>query len=256
MKIRMISKMLAYMLICTIVLGGASGCQNGGNTMKVIPLTYPSDTVTTIEKLNLDEGEYIRKGRGAASYVGNGDKTYPTLVLSPYYSLTVNGEEVPVYATVVYVGSESECALHSFAMIDADIPENSSIKVNLRALRYPLKQAIVRPESLGLTPTVDGDTVSATITAHGDYTFLMNDEDSDISQYNAFTLFVREYRDEEKEIRTYQEQYGEKNVHVWEPGTYQIDYINVENSTPRRSCQPSCPASMVPCPAITMLNFL
>ena len=30
MKIRMISKMLAYMLICTIVLGGASGCQNGG----------------------------------------------------------------------------------------------------------------------------------------------------------------------------------------------------------------------------------
>ena len=65
MKIRMISKMLAYMLICTIVLGGASGCQNGGNTMKVISLTYPSDTVTTIEKLNLDEGEYIRKGRGS-----------------------------------------------------------------------------------------------------------------------------------------------------------------------------------------------
>lgn len=230
MKIRMISKVLAYMLICTIVLGGASGCQNGGNTMKIIPLTYPSDTVTTIEKLNLDEGEYIRKGRGAASYVGNGGKTYPTLVLSPYYSLTVNGEEVPVYATVVYVGAESECALHSFAMIDADIPENSSIKVDLQALRYPLKQAIVQPESLGLTPTVSGDTVSATITAHGDYTFLMNDEDSDVSQYNAFTLFVREYRDEEAEIRAYQKQYGEKNVHVWEPGTYEIDYINVENS--------------------------
>lgn len=218
------------MLSCTVFAGLASGCRIGGSKVKIIPLTYPTDTVTTIEKLHLDEGEYIRKERGAASYIGNSGKTYPTLVLSPYYSLTVNGEEVPVYATVVYVGADAECALHSFAMIDAEIPENSSIEITLRALRYPLKQAIVRPESLGLTPTVSGDTISATITAHGDYTFLMNDEDSDVSQYNAFTLFVREYRDEEAEIRAYQKQYGKENVHVWEPGTYEIDYINVENS--------------------------
>ena len=230
MKIRMISKMLACMLSCTVFSGLMSGCRVSKNKVKVVPLTYPSDTVTTIDKLQLDEGDYIRKGRGAASYTGNGGKPYPTLVISPYYSLTVNGEEVPVYATVVYVGTDGECALHSFAIIDAEIPENASIDVTLQALRYPLKQAIIRPESLGVTPSVNGDTVSAAITAHGDYTFLMNDEDSDVSQYNAFTLFVRKYRDEEAEIRAYQKQYGEENVHVWEPGTYEIDYINVENS--------------------------
>ena len=76
-------------------------------------------------------------------------------MISPYYSLTVNGEEVPVYATVVYVGTDGECALHSFAMIDAEIPENASIDVTLQALLYPLKQAIIRPESLGVTPSVN-----------------------------------------------------------------------------------------------------
>ena len=222
-------KMLICVLI-SVVFVAASGCVNGGSNIKIVPLIYPSDTVTTIEKLNMDEGEYIRKGRGAASYTGNGGKPYPTLVISPYYSLAVNGQDVPVYATVVYVGADAECALHSFAVIDAEIPENSSIGIVLKALRYPLHKAIVLPESLGLTPSVNENTVSATITAHGDYTFLMNDEDNDISQYNAFTLFVRKYRDEEAEIRTYQKQYGDENVHVWEPGTYEIDYINVENS--------------------------
>jgi hypothetical protein len=196
----------------------------------IIPIVYPSDSVKTIKELGMDDGTYIRKNRGSYSYLGNSGHKEPTLVISPDYTLTINGQAIPVYSTVVYLGSSEECALHSYAIVDVKKNDIMKLDVILTAQRYKLNKATILPASLKTTPMVNGNNVTATISKYGDYSFLMNDEESEISQFNAFTLFVREYADEETEIKKYKTTYGEENVKVYEPGTHYIDYIDIKES--------------------------
>ncbi len=232
--------MVTGVLVSAQILFLACGCGSGvtpsgestsrSGDLDIVPTVYPADTVKTIAGLGLEEGTYIRSRRGSASYTGNSGHDEPTLVVSPYYSLTINGTEIPVYATIVYVGADSECALHSFAIVDVKSAENMRLDVRLKAERYDLRKAAILPASLKTAASVEGDTVSASITGYGDYSFILNDEDSDESQYNSFTLFVREYADEDAQIAAYKAEYGEENVTVYDAGTHLFDYINVEKS--------------------------
>ena len=235
---------VVFCIVILLQLVAVAGCKRGGDTSSlsessqltsssgseediIVPLTYPSDSVCTIEQLGMKEGDYIRKNRGPYSYQGNSGHEEPTVIVSPYYTLKINDKAIPVYSTVVYVGLDGECALHSYAMIELRPEQAGSIDIVLNAVKYDLEEAIVLPESLGIVPEIFGSEIRASVSDTGDYTFLMNDEDSDVSQYNAFTLFVRDYNDEEEEIAKYIDQYGADNVKIYEAGTHLIDNIHI-----------------------------
>ena len=224
-------------LIVMMQIPALSGCRGSDPASVVssivagdiIPTVYPSDTVRNIKELGIKEGDYIRKNRGSFTYKGNSGHEEPSLVISPYYTLSIDGQEIPVYSTIVYVGTDGECALQSFSIIELRDTIDVDIDVALTAQRYPLENAVVLPESRNVEPVIDGDIVRASISDYGNYSFLMNDEDNEVSQYNAFTLFVREYVDEDEEIAGLKAEYGEANVTIYESGTHLFDYINIEN---------------------------
>ena len=132
------------------------------------------------------------------------------------------GSRSPCIGTLSYRGASNQGAIHSYTTIqvqDAALPLQVQISSGILAFTH----AIVLPATLGVTPTVAGGTVSATLTRTGAYTFLVNNA----SQEYAYTLFVRSHVDEAAEIAEYRRLYGTNGVIVYEPGLHAVDYINI-----------------------------
>ena len=87
------------------------------------------------------------------------------IVVCQYYTLKVNGKEVPVYTTRCTNGT------HSFAWIDVKgAPEEFTLDVEL-ITEKKYSGVVVLPEKSGVKAELVDKTVTATITAYGDYSF-------------------------------------------------------------------------------------
>lgn len=87
------------------------------------------------------------------------------IVLCQYYTLKVNGKEVPVYTTRCTNGT------HSFAWIDVKgAPEEFTLDVEL-ITEKKYSGVVVLPEKSGVKAELADKTVTAKITAYGDYSF-------------------------------------------------------------------------------------
>lgn len=99
-------------------------------------------------------------------------------IISPYYTLTVNGQEVPCYSVRTSRGA------HSFAMLDAT---DESFPLDLQIdTKVDAEQFRVMPLSAGVTAQTEDRTVTAQLAALGNYTFVPDD---DITR--VLTVFVR-----------------------------------------------------------------
>ena len=181
----------------------------------------------------MTEDQYCNDKRGSFSYEGNSGHPEPTLVVSPHFTLQIADVEVPVYATVVYVGEHSDCALHSYAIVESDLRTPEGVFQNMLDIRLDVcnpkhERVIVLPHNPSVDVRMDSGIVHSQIGAPGDYTFVLTDADGTIDQYHSVTLFLRGYRDEDKEIRDYKEKYGEENVTVWEAGVHYVDHMEIE----------------------------
>ena len=87
------------------------------------------------------------------------------IVLCPYYTLKINGKEVPVYTTRCTNGT------HSFAWIDVKgDADEFLLDVELTtAKKY--SSVVVLPEKSGVKAELSDKTVKAKITTYGDYSF-------------------------------------------------------------------------------------
>lgn len=188
-------------------------------------LEYPEEAIITLEEAGLTEQELV--GRASAElpeYVQSGGyEDINGITISPYYTAKVSGEEIPVYASVVFIRVDDTGTLHSFSEIYVDPNEDFSFNIEITGADVALKNAIVLPESHGVKALCENNTVTASINKTGVYTFLFNDA----NQYYGYTLTVREKVDEDKEIAEYIEQYGEDSVWVIDKGVYQYDYVNL-----------------------------
>lgn len=179
-------------------------------------LSYPAEAVSPFAADVLD-----RVGDGDGYDVNDGyDGT--SLFVSPYWRLSVNGEEIPLYASLSY---DRECGgvLSSYQYIFPE-EENFVLDVGLTFVD-DLANGICLPEYEGVSVGISGKKLTARLDHKGIFTFLVNNDD----QRSAVTLFVREYRDEEAEIADYREQYGEENVTVFDKGYYELDELSLEN---------------------------
>ncbi len=188
-------------------------------------LQYPDEAIVTLEEANLTEQELV--GRASAElpeYVQSGGyDDINGVLISPYYTVKVDGTEIPVYASVVFIRVDDTGTLHSFSEIYVDPSTDFSFNVEITGADVKLNNAIVLPEKNGVTADCKNNTVTASINKTGNYTFLFNDA----NQYYGYTLMVREKVDEDKEIAEYIEKYGEDNVWVLDKGVYQYDYVNL-----------------------------
>lgn len=188
-------------------------------------LEYPEEAIITLEEAGLTEQELV--GRASAElpeYVQSGGyEDINGITISPYYTAMISGEEIPVYASVVFIRVDDTGTLHSFSEIYVDPNEDFSFNIEITGADVALRNAIVLPESHGVKALCENNTVTASINKTGVYTFLFNDA----NQYYGYTLTVREKVDEDKEIAEYIEQYGEDSVWVIDKGVYQYDYVNL-----------------------------
>lgn len=188
-------------------------------------LEYPEEAIITLEEAGLTEQELV--GRASAllpEYVQSGGyDDINGITISPYYTAKISGKEIPVYASVVFIRVDDTGTLHSFSEIYVDPNEDFSFNIEITGADVELKNALVLPETHGVKAQCEDNTVTASISKTGVYTFLFNDA----NQYYGYTLMVREKVDEDKEIAEYMEKYGEDNVWVIEKGVYQYDYVNL-----------------------------
>ena len=188
-------------------------------------LEYPEEAIITLEEAGLTEQELV--GRASAllpEYVQSGGyDDINGITISPYYTAKISGKEIPVYASVVFIRVDDTGTLHSFSEIYVDPNEDFSFNIEITGADVELKNALVLPETHGVKAQCEDNTVTASISKTGVYTFPFNDA----NQYYGYTLMVREKVDEDKEIAEYIEKYGEDNVWVIEKGVYQYDYVNL-----------------------------
>lgn len=188
-------------------------------------LSYPDEAIVTLEEAGLTEQELV--GRASAElpeYVQSGGyDDISGITVSPYYTAKVSGEEIPVYASVVFIRVDDTGTLHSFSEIYVDPDEEFSFNIEITGADVTLENAIVLPESHGVGAYCKNNTVTASINKTGIYTFLFNGA----NQYYGYTLMVREKTDEDAEIAAYIEEYGAENVWVVDKGVYYYDYVNL-----------------------------
>lgn len=187
-------------------------------------LEYPENAIVTLEEAKLTEQELV--GRASAElpeYVQSGGyDDINGITVSPYYTAKVSGEEIPVYASVVFIRADDTGTLHSFSEIYVDAGKDFSFNIEITGADVSLNNAVVLPESHGVEAQCKNNTVTASISKTGIYTFLFNGA----NQYYGYTLMVREKIDEDAEIAEYIEEYGEDNVTVLDKGVYEYDYVN------------------------------
>ena len=188
-------------------------------------LEYPVQAVKTLEENGITEAELKARasdGDGGVYVEAQGYTDINGIVISPYYTAKIDDTAVPVYSATVYLGSTHEGELHSFCEIYIEEGETFSLNIQLESKDLKIRNAICLPQSLGVSPTCKGGTMTATITDFGMYTFLFNEA----SQKAAYTLFVREKVDTEAEIEKYAAQYGRNNMIVLDKGVHYFDYLS------------------------------
>lgn len=239
MKQRIIAAALAVIMIATLAC-----CDFGQNSNTYeedemsgtfINTEFADGIIPTAETLGISISEYLHgEDKGGFSYSGNRGVDELSVIFSPYFTLTVNGISVPVYATIVHDGTSQHNLLASFAIIEVRERE-FSLKTELSSVGSRVRRATVLPAANGISPNVDRKgTVKFTVREFGNFNVLTSstssdDFSSDYARNHSFTLFVREYVDEEAEIAAYKKEFGEENVTVYEPGLHVFDYINISS---------------------------
>lgn len=99
------------------------------------------------------------------------------MIVSPYYTLTANGTDVPCYAVRTRYGA------HSFAMIDV---REDVFPIELSAgVLVDFRGAAILPESYGVEAQVSDHTVTAKVESCGNYTFILNKD-----KEQTLTVFI------------------------------------------------------------------
>lgn len=181
-------------------------------------LSYPNEAVTEFTPEILKRGINTHDADAVKGYDDTG------LYISPYWTCFVEGKQVDAYASLSYDYKTNIGVLHSFSCVWTVIPE-SGISVELESINVPVSNAVILPESNGVACMIEDNKVVFNIKSYGSYTCLINND----SQEYAFTLFIKEYTDENAEIEAYKQQYGNDRVLVFDKGYYEKDKIDFEN---------------------------
>ena len=205
------------MLLCFAISLGGAACGSGGNSSDGDGSSGTSAAPAEANcRIYPTQYEGIRSLADSEvnAYAGEAATNLPVengVVYSPYYSLTINGEDVPVYATRTANG------IHSFAYVDVEVTDESkafALNAEVTTLsasgvlseRNPV--VVVLPESSGVAAEIGENKITSVIRDFGSFSFAFNRNPDE-----ALTLFVTEKEDTDA-------LFGDYAVREIEPGDY------------------------------------
>ena len=151
--------MVMFMAVGMFGCKGNETQSSGGNSANTQFSAFSYTKAQAVADMESYKNEVSVDGKKNNAPVENG------IVLCQYYTLKVNGKEVPVYTTRCTNGT------HSFAWIDVKgAPEEFALEVEL-ITEKKYSGVVVLPEKSGVKAELSDKTVTATITAYGDYSF-------------------------------------------------------------------------------------
>ena len=168
-------------------------------------LEYPEEAIKSLSSAGLTNTSFTKRADDDGDELYTNAQGYQDIngiIESPYFTVHVENEWVPVYATSVFVGSTQKGALHSFCEIYVDTSKDFSLSFQLNTRGFIMNNVTILPRSLDFKPIYQNTLLNGKITQLGTYTFVFNNDD----QEHGFTIFVRELVDEEAEIKKYQNQ--------------------------------------------------
>ena len=225
---KLFSKIMAGVL-CALACAGLAACGGIGGGSKTLSEYQTTDyTAGTVafDDMGTYEGE-VRIGNDCnMNAVENG------MIISPYLTCKVNGKDVDVYASRCWWGA------HSYSFIDVTSEGDICLEVEL-TLAKTRKKVVVLPTYKGVEATLDGKTVTTTVTDTGSYSFAFDDKED-----RGFTLIVKRapklevpegYTVKEFEPGTYtaaQTTFTEENtVYYFKKGNYEIEGISLPSNS-------------------------
>ncbi len=182
-------------------------CDHGGEElfMEFTHLTYPAEAVKKAEDWGLSVEKITAradKNDDDIYEANNGYQDANGVFISPYYTVKVDGNSVPVYGALTYIGTTATGAIHSFSEIYIEKGEYCTFEIEIASGTLNITDAKVLPESYGEEVVVSGGKATAILSGFGAHTFLFNGE----NQAYTYTIFVREEIDEDAEIAALREQ--------------------------------------------------
>ena len=219
------SLILFLLTLFSVVLFACDDDSNNSNSTKFTSITYQG--IKSVDDINVYHSEVRKNGKNNDDPVENG------VVNCPYYTLKINGIDVPVYST--------RCAesVHSFVWIDVDKNE-TSIELNVElTLKKSHKDVVVLPEKSGVLANLEGNVVTATINDLGSFSFAF-----DKKVEEALTIYVAKeeqlnapssYSKIEFSPETYSSSdtsfSEEETVYYFKKGVYEISSISIPSNS-------------------------
>ena len=170
-------KIIASVLSAVMLVGSLSGCSFlGGDSgavssssnkpkpeptyqLEVTPTVYETDKIVTAEQTQAGSFDAWLAQSQSREAMEN------SIIKSPFHTLTVNGEEVPVYTARTLRGA------HSFAWIDGEKTRKDwYIDVELTT-KEAYGKCVALPESTGVDVSVEENTYTCKLTEFDTYTF-------------------------------------------------------------------------------------
>ena len=167
-------------------------------------LEYPTEAIVNPSDVGLSMDNFLARADadGDELYVNaQGYQDINGIVESPYFTIHVEKQEIPVYGTTTFVGTTQKGALHSFCEIYVDTSKPINLSLQLNTHGFIINQVKIMPSRLDFNPIYQNTILNGTITELGTYTFVFNKDD----QEHGLTIFVRELVDEDAEIKKYQD---------------------------------------------------
>ncbi len=138
----------------------------------------------------------------------------PGIIVSPYFTMTANGVEIPVFAERTANGP------HNLAYIEvAGAAEDGSFALDVEiGMHTERTNPVVLPESSGVAASVNGKTTTARITAYGSYTFTYDKGSGNDGSQLPLTVMVKPPE---------QSEYANYKTREIEPGTYPLGELQL-----------------------------
>lgn len=210
------TKILTVCLCATLSLSAMFvGCESNPDGGEKV------DKNCTIEYARYEGLSTLASAEEIAEYESDVSTNLPDengVIVSPHYTLKINDETVPVYAT------RSAGGVHSFAYIDVRLTDKTKgflldVEINGSELSTVFNKrpngkepsVAVLPESAGVTASITNKTVKTQIKKYGSFSFAFN-----VSPEEALTLVVKP----EEDVPSI---FGEKNINYIEAGDYTGD---------------------------------
>lgn len=167
-----IFKCLPFLLSCAVL--SITGCNKKENENNVPLSAFEYTSYENIATLTDSEvSAYIQSVEDNGA-VDNG------IINSPYHTLKINGQDVPLYATRTANG------IHSFTYIHVN-EDKANLSVEITSLKKKFTSVEILPLSSGVTGTVKDNVTKTLLTKTGSYSFAFDKK----SQYPVTIMVVK-----------------------------------------------------------------